>query len=627
MASKTYTLNVDVNAPSVAQLESQLEQVNQELKDLDRNSDAFKSAAKDAQLLNKELEKINGEVEGLTLDKKIMAADGAAKVFGGSLSAAVGTLGVLGVESEVFGEFEEKAASAIAVGLGVKDVVEGFGQLTKVVKLQTIAQKALNVVTTVYNAIMAANPVALVVLSITALIGLVVTLKDKFEALNKVFMFFKGLVDSVAEAIGLAETAEEKAARVFKENAEQRVKDIENELKVRKAAGADTVALEREKLEKLIALTEEGTQERKDAEADLAAFEADLAKKKEDDAKAQAEKEEAARKERYEKRKAEEQKRLDEEKKNAEEAANFYERLKQGELDLLAKTDQQKLDLDYQRTLAEIEALKVSEEEKNKIRLQAEENYQLQKADLEAQKAQEEKDKLEANQQELADIMEFYRLESIENVFERAREELRIEEEKELARLEAIGATEEQIAQVKKFYADKQKQIVGEQTEWEKMNAQAKAAFLVDAAAQTFGNLATILGEESKAGKAAAIAETIIRTYQSAQSAYASLAVIPVVGPALGAVAAAAAVAAGIANVNKIKSTKLPGGDVSGPSISASSIPTPPQAPANTPPVDEIQEFGAEQTAPTIKAYVVSGDTTSAQEADAKITKKRDVTG
>jgi hypothetical protein len=57
--------------------------------------------------------------------------------------------------------------------------------------------------------------------------------------------------------------------------------------------------------------------------------------------------------------------------------------------------------------------------------------------------------------------------------------------------------------------------------------------------------------------KAAAIANTIIKTYESATSAYASLASIPYVGPALGAAAAAAAIAAGIANVQAIRAQPI----------------------------------------------------------------------
>ena len=94
----------------------------------------------------------------------------------------------------------------------------------------------------------------------------------------------------------------------------------------------------------------------------------------------------------------------------------------------------------------------------------------------------------------------------------------------------------------------------------------------VAAVGDAFGNLSKIVGEDTKAGKAFAIAKTTIDTYSSAIAAYRSLAGIPVVGPALGAIAAAAAVAGGLANVKKILAVQIPtetGG-------SGGSAPTPP---------------------------------------------------
>jgi hypothetical protein len=71
--------------------------------------------------------------------------------------------------------------------------------------------------------------------------------------------------------------------------------------------------------------------------------------------------------------------------------------------------------------------------------------------------------------------------------------------------------------------------------------------------------MAAILGKESAAGKAIAVAQATIDTYKSAVSAYAAgLAVGGPAGLVLGPVSAAAAVAAGIANVKKITSTKAP---------------------------------------------------------------------
>jgi tape measure domain-containing protein len=80
----------------------------------------------------------------------------------------------------------------------------------------------------------------------------------------------------------------------------------------------------------------------------------------------------------------------------------------------------------------------------------------------------------------------------------------------------------------------------------------------LNAANSFFGNLAALQKSGNKkmaaVGKAAAIAQAMISTYQSATSAYAAMASIPYVGPALGAAAAAAAIAAGLANVQQIRS-------------------------------------------------------------------------
>lgn len=94
--------------------------------------------------------------------------------------------------------------------------------------------------------------------------------------------------------------------------------------------------------------------------------------------------------------------------------------------------------------------------------------------------------------------------------------------------------------------------------EADKQLAKAVQEYKLDVASQTFGNMATLLGKETAAGKAAAIAQTTIETYKSATSAYSSMSGIPVVGPVLGAIAAAAAVASGLKTVKEITSVKTP---------------------------------------------------------------------
>lgn len=86
----------------------------------------------------------------------------------------------------------------------------------------------------------------------------------------------------------------------------------------------------------------------------------------------------------------------------------------------------------------------------------------------------------------------------------------------------------------------------------------SKQQAMLTMAGSFFGQLATLQNSKNKqmarVGKAAAIAQTVIATYQSATQAYAAMSKVPYIGPALGIAAAAAAVAAGLANVQQIRS-------------------------------------------------------------------------
>lgn len=88
----------------------------------------------------------------------------------------------------------------------------------------------------------------------------------------------------------------------------------------------------------------------------------------------------------------------------------------------------------------------------------------------------------------------------------------------------------------------------------ERQSAVEKTQLVSDA----LGQLSSIVGQDTAAGKAFAVAKATIDTYSSAVAAYRALSGIPVYGPALGAIAAAAAVASGIATVKKIVSVQVP---------------------------------------------------------------------
>ena len=164
--------------------------------------------------------------------------------------------------------------------------------------------------------------------------------------------------------------------------------------------------------------------------------------------------------------------------------------------------------------------------------------------------------------------------------------------------------------------SDKKTEIEATQKEIDDKATKAKEENLakVGNALSSFSELA---GKETAAGKALAIASTLIQTYQSAQSSYASLAPIPVVGPALGVAAAGAAVFAGMKQIQNIKKTKVPnggGGASAGGGGSVGAAPTPPSF--NVVGASETSALGdavAGQANEPVQAYVVSNDVTSAQ--------------
>jgi hypothetical protein len=146
-----------------------------------------------------------------------------------------------------------------------------------------------------------------------------------------------------------------------------------------------------------------------------------------------------------------------------------------------------------------------------------------------------------------------------------------------------------------------------------KLTTEAK----LDIIATSMMQIASLMGTESKAAKALAVASTLINTYQAAAAA---LAPPPVgAGPIFGPIAAIGAVAAGLANVAKIKSTKLPFGDDSG-GLNTSGQPsvpnrteTPIQGLGNLiPNVQGIDATTFGGVAP-VQAYVVENDISNAQ--------------
>lgn len=212
-----------------------------------------------------------------------------------------------------------------------------------------------------------------------------------------------------------------------------------------------------------------------------------------------------------------------------------------------------------------------------------------------------QKETIKTEDERIAKIAELTNFEILTAV-----EKLQRDRDNALAELDLLEATEAEKQKIRDHYAEEEEKLT-------KLTTENK----LDLASNAMGDLATIFGEESKAGKAAAIAQTTIETYKGATAAFASLSPIPIVGPVLGAVAAAAAIASGIANVKKITSIGPP---VSGSSAATPSSPTPPSfnvvgaAPEN----QLAQAIGEKEDKP-MKAYVVSNEVSNAQALDRNI--------
>ncbi|MCG8734021.1 phage tail tape measure protein [Tenacibaculum finnmarkense] len=153
-----------------------------------------------------------------------------------------------------------------------------------------------------------------------------------------------------------------------------------------------------------------------------------------------------------------------------------------------------------------------------------------------------------------------------------ANEEIKIAEEAALKKAKIAGATEAEIAAIKKkFGLEKTKVETTFQKEKTKADKQAstqeKATLKerMQAYGAMFGNIAQLLGEHTAAGKAAAIAQATINTWQGVTEVWKAPAVLPEpFNTASKVLATATTVASGLKAVGVIKSTSAKGHFVGG---------------------------------------------------------------
>lgn len=136
---------------------------------------------------------------------------------------------------------------------GIKDFASGA-----VSGFKSFASSGIAGIKAVGTAI-AANPLGIILVVITAVIGAMVLLKDKVKPIADLFEFFGEVIDAVGDSLyalletfGLVADASERAAQSMIDGQEDAIAAIEKrydrEIKLMQAAGKDTDRLEKEKL-------------------------------------------------------------------------------------------------------------------------------------------------------------------------------------------------------------------------------------------------------------------------------------------------------------------------------------------------------------------------------------------
>jgi hypothetical protein len=607
MATSTVTVDISLNTAPIAQLEKELAKVQEDIKQIDRGTKAgaekFDLMSKKAAKLSNALNKANAAAEGFTDDKKFLAADGAIKTMSGTLTGVVGALGLIGVESEAFGEMEKKAASAIAVGLGIKDVSEGFKQLKQSQVLATAAQKAYSVavaagskIMKLFNITMAMNPIGALVAALGIAGGLVFAFRDKILALIETLSGpFSFIIDKIVagftklgQAIGLVDSDETKA---LKKNIER----MEQELAVANAKGEATLQMEKDLLLEKRKLLEEGSQEYKDSVTQELVLDAQMAKEKEDLAKETAAKKLQIQKDNEAKLAADRQAALDKEFQqykdhlqrmtdldisNIEELGDIRQEFFEKNLDKEVTNEETRIELDREKQLKRIEELGLNEG---------------------------------LTRQAIFEVNKYY--DGLQTEYTAELDQQKIDQEQ---------ATEEKKRAIKKESLDTLSRLFGEETALGKVALLAKQAMLVQdmimtaksdmTRAKSTATGAILKGAEAQAAIAAGTAETAkigfpqnipLLIGYAAQAAGIISTVKSAVGKSKQIAGTVGASSGGI----DISSPNVPTGGLGnqlGPAAAAPSLPPQPNM------VNQ-----------SVRAYVVSGDVNSAQEADARLSRRR----
>lgn len=599
-------------------LRGQLREAMMELVKLQNSAGAssqeIANAAKRAAELKDRIGDAKATIEAFDPDAKFKAFGQSIQGVAGAFAATQGALALVGVESAEVEKQLLKVQGALALSEGLNTVlasIDGFKNLGLVIKTNVLSAfasmkaAAISAFTTMRGALIATGVGAFAVA-----LGLIVSNFDAIKAalvrlvpgLANVGKIFSGIIEKVTDFVGITNEAD-RALEKFTKTSARRKEGLEAELKVLEASGAGEKALSekrkeivntdlnvlREKLKTTGKLSEEEAAKFRELKTELVVIDTKYNKSV-----------------------------LDGNSKRNEEVRKQNQEAQEKELQDFLTANEKKI-----ARLNELTKSEKTDFEKKLIDLKTQYDADLKLfGDSESAKILAKKAYDEAVFKETKDEKE-----RIRNLEDKESEEKikKLEKEREKKEKEDLKTSSMIINAMDKSLA-KDKSITEAKKKLAEEEAKAKIT-AAQATADTLANLSNLLGTETAAGKAAAVASATISAILSAQKAYESTIGIPFVGPVLAPINAGLALASGYKSIQNILAVQVPGQSGGGSAPSLGSAPSAgagaPIAPRSAEPIATSLDQRSLNTISnvTTRAYVVESDITGSQKRIERIEK------
>ena len=668
---KIIDIKIESNADqAVGSLRSQLREAQADVAELSAKFGATSDEAIKAARRAAELRDAIGDARALTdafnPDAKFKALSSSLAGVASGFAALQGGMALFGTQSEEVEQTLLKVQSAMALSQGLQQVgesIDSFKQLAAVARSYTIVQKIVTAGQWLWNAALNANPIGALVIVIAALIAAGVALVN----------YFKGASAATAQntaAVKENEKAIKNQSDTLQKNSTELDRKQKHELAMAKASGASASAIRAlelklidekiayEKSAKAVAMNTYEKNKNYLMSLKASGADEDLIKKQTEvvnESVKQVNKQSENLKKAYDERKdiqlrhqveirqaqTNHQKEVQDKskehtKKLKDDAETARLKAVEEEKAALKKIVEDKLkgDMDSAKKAMEIlESLKPKETPAEKENRE----YQEKKAILEANNLSTEEltrqhlkelKKIDDDARLKADEKKAAELEKIINdntaTFEARLEAVNNEQALLQKQFDDKVITEEQFTEKTKQLSKTRITIGDLETKAKIEQAQRGAALL--------SNISDLIGKDTAAGKAAAVAATTINTYAAAQSAFKNAQANPIsiLGPAYPYISAGLAIAGGLKNVQAILSVPTPGGGGGGgsaPSGGGSAMTAPSFNTVGSSSTNQLAQSIGSQSQTPVRSYVVASDVSTAQALDRNIIRNATIGG